>query len=331
VISRVRRSGRERGVAQRLCHRAGRVVALQVPCRQVDVQQQRSEAGVPGRRLPAGLAQHQAVDVDHEAGLLGDRDELGGRHQDAVRPRPSHQRLGRAHPPGTQVHDRLVVDDQLLALDGAAKGGGHVVAVAHQPQHGRLEHLVGALAAALGRVHGDVGVAQQLDVVRGGVLVVGDADAGADGDLPADHRVRRRQGGQHPFGEGADGRQVDALDQDRELVVAEAPDGVGPAKAAAQPGGDLLQQPVAGAVAHAVVDHLEVVEVDEEHGEAAAGAVGPGERVAHPVVEHRPVGEVGELVVEGLVLELRRQRLPLLQRRPQHRLGAPQLRAGRYT
>jgi hypothetical protein len=84
-----------------------------------------------------------------------------------------------------------------------------------------------------------------------------------------------------------------------------------------------------GAVAHAVVDHLEVVEVDEEHGEAAAGAVGPGERVAHPVVEHRPVGEVGELVVEGLVLELRRQRLPLLQRRPQHRLGAPQLPHGR--
>jgi hypothetical protein len=51
--------------------------------------------------------------------------------------------------------------------------------------------------------------------------------------------------------------------------------------------------------------------------------------VAHPVVEQRPVGEAGELVVERLVLELRRQRLTLLQGRPQHALGPAQLAHGR--
>jgi hypothetical protein len=76
------------------------------------------------------------------------------------------------------------------------------------------------------------------------------------------------------------------------------------AQAAAQPGPDLAQQPVPGAVAEAVVDHLEVVQVDEEHGQAAAVAARPGQRVPDPVVEQGPVGQVGEAVVEGQVLEL---------------------------
>jgi hypothetical protein len=54
-------------------------------------------------------------------------------------------------------------------------------------------------------------------------------------------------------------------EHDDELIAAEAPDRVGAAHDALQAFGDGLESDVAGAVAQAVVDQLEVVEVDEHH------------------------------------------------------------------
>ena len=68
--------------------------------------------------------------------------------------------------------------------------------------------------------------------------------------------------------------------------------------------GDGDEQEVAGRVAEAVVDRLEVVEVDEEHGEVAVRAGDPRERVLDPIAEEALVGQVGERVVERLVREL---------------------------
>ena len=59
-------------------------------------------------------------------------------------------------------------------------------------------------------------------------------------------------------------RVDDAVEQDGELVAAEAGDGVGRPHGRLEPGGDLLQHEVAGGVTEAVVDRLEVVEVDED-------------------------------------------------------------------
>jgi hypothetical protein len=80
---------------------------------------------------------------------------------------------------------------------------------------------------------------------------------------------------------------LDVGAQDGELVAAEPGDDVAGPGRLAQPRGDLQQQAVAGLVAEAVVDQLEVVEVQEEDRERApergllaqprqeAGAVGP--------------------------------------------------------
>ena len=56
----------------------------------------------------------------------------------------------------------------------------------------------------------------------------------------------------------------EAVDQDPELVAAEAGDDVAGAQVGAQPRRHRAQQLVAGVVAEAVVDQLEVVEVEEE-------------------------------------------------------------------
>ena len=57
----------------------------------------------------------------------------------------------------------------------------------------------------------------------------------------------------------------DVLEQDRELVAAEARGHVGAARARVQPARELDQHLVAGGVAERVVDRLEVVEVEEDH------------------------------------------------------------------
>ena len=62
---------------------------------------------------------------------------------------------------------------------------------------------------------------------------------------------------------------VDVLADDDELVAAEAGDQVAGAHGGAQPVGHLDEQLVAGGVAERVVDDLEVVEVEEEAGQAA--------------------------------------------------------------
>ena len=69
----------------------------------------------------------------------------------------------------------------------------------------------------------------------------------------------------------------------------------------AQPLGDGDEQVVADRVAERVVDGLEVVDVDEQHGDRR---LGQRERLLDAVDEQRAVREAGERVVVGLVLEL---------------------------
>ena len=93
-------------------------------------------------------------------------------------------------------------------------------------------------------------------------------------------RERLGQGGQHPVGSRLGLAEVGGvLDQDGELVAAEPSDGVARAQHATQALGDGDQQLVAGSVTGAVVDGLEVVEVDEQRGHRGRPAVGAGEGV----------------------------------------------------
>ena len=67
---------------------------------------------------------------------------------------------------------------------------------------------------------------------------------------------------------------------------------------------DLLEDEVARDMSEGVVDPLEPVEVEVQHGEWSAPAGRLLQRVVQAVGEQRPVGEIGERVVERLVREL---------------------------
>ncbi len=66
-----------------------------------------------GRRVPDGLVQHPVPQRVHEAHGLGQGDEPVRTQQTADGVLPAHQGLDRDHLPGGEVHDRLVVEDEL--------------------------------------------------------------------------------------------------------------------------------------------------------------------------------------------------------------------------
>src|SRR4029079_11212572 len=120
------------------------------------------------------------------------------------------------------------------------------------------------------------------DVERGGQLLV---DAGGD--------------------EGGVGAGAHVVDEDRELVAAEAGERVAGTDAALEAPGDFDEELVAREVAQAVVDDLEAVHVDEEDGEAVVGPPGrEADRLAEAVEEEGAVGKAGQGIVEGVVDEL---------------------------
>ena len=74
-------------------------------------------------------------------------------------------------------------------------------------------------------------------------------------------------------------------DEDGEFVATEPCRGVGSAKALADALGGLDQQAVAGQVAETVVDELELVDVEEQHGDLTVRTLGSCECVIEAIDE----------------------------------------------
>jgi hypothetical protein len=72
----------------------------------------------------------------------------------------------------------------------------------------------------------------------------------------------------------------------------------------------MAQNRVTRRMAKSIIDILEAVEIDEQHGEASSGPLQVGEKVAEGVIEGRTVAEPGERVGMGKlrqpVLEIHR-------------------------
>jgi hypothetical protein len=261
---------------------------------------------VPRPQLSARLIKHPSAQRQDEPGLLCHRHEFARQDEPALRVLPSQEGLHTGDPAGLERDHRLVVEEELAALGGPAEVGLQLQAAERGRVHGGVEQREAATAAVLRSVHGHVGTAEQVlrELVRRGAQR--DADAGGGEELEPADADRCRQRPLDPLGHARRVARVgDALEEQRELVAAEPGYHVAAADALLEPAGDRDEQLVAGVMADAVVHHLEVVEVDEEHGKEL-GRVAPGalNGLAQPLREEGPVGQPGERVVLRGVAQL---------------------------
>ena len=154
--------------------------------------------------------------------------------QAPLRVLPAHEGLVALDRQRGEVDDRLEVHDHLAGLDRGLHVGHQLEAVDGGRPHAVLEELDAGLAVGLGGVHGEVGVLQH--ALARLVDAAGQPEAGADAEVAAGQRERHVEGGQHPLGDqrALAGGGV-ALDEDGELVAADARHGVAEAHARPQP------------------------------------------------------------------------------------------------
>ena len=240
-----------------------------------------------------GLVEHPLPERDDQARLLGEGDELGGRHQPPHRVLPTHQGLEPGDGPVGQPHDGLVVETELAGPDGVLERRPALEAGQCRLLERGLEESEGALAGVLGRVQGQVGLAQQVGSGVGVVVGRRDADAQPGDELDAVQPEGLPEGVEDAGGQR---RQVELggggeLGADGELVAAQAGGRILLAEAARQAGTHLDEQLVTGGMSELLVDRTEVVEVDDHHLHRSAGAPLPPRGPVQVLGEQRPVGQ----------------------------------------
>lgn len=261
-------------------------------------------ACLPLPHLAAGLVEHLLADRDDQPALLGCGDEVSRADDDTVRPAPAHQRLDASDAPVCVPDHGLVLEEELAAGQSAAEGGGHLDAVQRAVPHPCLEELDEAPTRRLRLVHGEIGPPHQ--VLAGHAWSGADRDAHArrDRHFGAVDADRTADGVGHPPSELGRGSFAHALDNDGELVTSGPSRRIRRPQHGGQAGGNLAEHPIAAGVPIAVVDGLEVVDVDDHHRDRFAVPASPRHRLLETVVEEGTIGETGERVVEGALPEL---------------------------
>ena len=271
---------------------------VEVPHRKVDRNRQPVAVGVPLLDLAERLVEHELRDRVDQPGLLGQRDEVEGRHESARRVTPADQRLDARQRARAHVHLRLVVQHELALRDRTRQLGEQrqpvgVVMV----DLGRVDHAW--RAGLLRRVHRDVGTLdEQIDV--GPVLrEERHPDARLDVERQAADLERATDRLEDPRKRLIERVEIaDARHDEPELVSAEARDGVALANRGLEASRELDEQQVAVVVPERVVDLLEAVEVDQHDAERL---VLDRDRALDPLAEEGAVGEAGQAVVQRLV------------------------------
>ncbi len=269
------------------------------------------QARASGQQVPDRARDHIAVDQRHQPEAFGGRQEGTRQHDAPVPLAQAQQHLVPRQPVGSaECANRLHIQQQALFIQRVAQLGRplHFTAAARKVGIAAPEQMDAIAPQVLGRVTGKVRLGQQL---RGRCRAGADwhqAHAGAHGEAalpPA--KAESADRAQQVMGDlrGLVRRAVGQ--QQAEFVAAKARQQVTAADPVLQQGGQFGQQLIAGCVAAAVVDHLELIQIHVAQGMHGIGPARLVQQFAQPVFELAPVGQTGQRVVSRLVGDLGRQ------------------------
>jgi len=210
----------------------------------------------------------------------------------------------RSHLPVSHRDDGLEVELELLFGERGAQIAFHLATGPNLVVHRRLEEVIAA-AIRLGMVEGHVGHSDQLVEIEAVFRGQGNADAGSDFNAGAVDSIGLPDRFYQQFGETlGPARDIrDALD-DSELVASQPRNRVALTDGSLDSRGDFLQQLVSGRVPQRIVDGLEMVQVDIQHGELAGAMPHLGETLFEALLELEPVRQPGQGVVRRHFLDL---------------------------
>ena len=211
-----------------------------------------------------------------------------------------------------QLELGLVMQEELVALQGLLQARLQRQTLERLSLHFLGVEVKIVLPFFLGGVHGNIGVPHQtLFVLRVGRKQA-DADAGCHPALlPHDDDRPHQNREQLTCNEGDLLGRTDLLRQHDELIAAQTRHRVARAHALLDALSHLLEQRVACFVPERVVDDLETVEVDEQHGKLAAVTPRRLEGHIQHLAERHAVGQAGQAIVIGQVFDAQRREMAL--------------------
>ena len=237
--------------------------------------------------------------------MFGDRNEARRRNFAVHRMRPARQRLDADNAVARGVDDRLIGGADLVVLDGFEQVAFEQFAARQIGVHGGVIDAGAVAAFVLGAIERHVGIAQNVGGIADTAVDDGDADRGADDDVVAADRIGRAERIDDAAGDSLQRVGIGfAGGDDGEFVAAEPRHQILAAHDAAQPLGDVENELVADVMAERVVDVLEVIEIDIEHGGRRAAGAHIGDDAFEPVAEIDAVGQAADRIVQREMTQL---------------------------
>ena len=252
--------------------------------------------GRPGRGGGAGLAEQGIEQFADHAHLFGDGNELVRRDQAAGGVIPARQRFEADQVLRREPDDRLEIRLEFPACDAESQVGFQFGARLQGRAHLGREDAERAPPIPLAFIHGQIGGMEQQFGVRVVRCERSDPDRGVDMDLdiaPGDRTADRGDQLLRQYNERIG--PIAERNHRGEFVAAEAGHDAAGGNDLAQSIGDDADHRVSGGVTMNVVDWLEPVEVDDDHGKSIGGA---GFRQTFEQLEEvAPIGEPGQRIV----------------------------------
>ena len=253
---------------------------------------------MPLNHLPTGLLQHPGVNFCNQSGALGDRNKLSRRQQPPQWMFPAHQRLNTNQATGLQIVHRLVIHAQLVLLQGTAQIPGHLNTVLRMGCQLFGVQGIAFTPYAFGLEQGRVGIAQQLLGIQCVFGEYADTDTGADKQLVFIDIEGAFHDLQHLLRSiGGMGHLRAIIDQHGKLIATQSSHGKAFAKYPLQTVRDCLEQKITDVMAKAVVDDLEVVEVDHQQRTARLMALRRSQSLLGTVSKQQSIGQVSQRIV----------------------------------